>query len=86
MEKNKLEEIKRQIKADLQYCGLLDKYEVHIKSQCENNILKFDEILVETEYDDTLKDIEETIIEFVKQNYNDNIFWVCIHQIYEVED
>lgn len=61
-------------------------YEVHIKSQCENNILNFDEILVETEYDDTLKDIEETIIEFVKQNYNDNIFWVCIHPIYEAED
>lgn len=75
-----LEDLRNEVNLDLQELGMLDKYDVVLTTNAEDEqptddtgkmILNIDSILVESEHGDTLKDIEDAIIEFIKQYYSD---------------
>lgn len=75
-----LEDLRNEVNLDLQELGMLDKYDVVLTTNAEDEqptddsekiIMNIDSILVESEHGDTLKDIEDAIIEFIKQYYSD---------------
>ena len=90
-----LEEIRKDLKQDLEEIGLVDKYDVVLTTNVEpspedsfeRTVMNIDSILVETEKDDTLKDIEDAVIEFIKQQYSDKeIFSITAIEHIENED
>ncbi len=90
-----LEEIRKDLKQDLDEIGLVEKYDVVLttnpdespKDNLEKIVMNIDSILVEKENGDTLNDIEEAVIEFIKQQYsNKEIFSITAIEHIENED
>lgn len=90
-----LEMIRKYLNEDLDEIGLVEKYDVVLTTNAEpssedsfeKTVMNIDSILVEKENGDTLKDIEDAVIEFIKQQYSDKeIFSITAIEHTEHED
>ena len=90
-----LEMIRKYLNEDLDEVGLVEKYDVVLTTNSEESpedsfektVMNIDSILVESEQGDTLKDIEDAVIEFIKQQYsNKEIFSITAIEHIENED